>query len=142
MGKKIWWCVWGVGSFLWCVFLIQYTVAKNKTDILPGNDNEIVDTVYDEEVVTDSSLGDVRLQKTAIAKNETEEKGTEDVPCVNVNTADSGTLVSLQGIGPVLAERIISFRQKNGDFTDSSDLIKVKGIGQGKLKKISDYICF
>ncbi len=142
MGKRIWWCIWGAGSFLWCIFLIQYTAAKNETEILAGNENEIVDTVFDQEVVSDSTEGYGRLQKTEITKNEAKKEVSEDKPCVNVNTADGDGLVSLQGIGPVLAERIISFRQKNGNFTGASDLIKVKGIGEVKLKKISDYICF
>ncbi len=142
LGKKIWWCIWGVGSFLWCIFLFQYSAAKNETDILAGNENEIVDTVFDEEVVSDSTAGIVHLQKTEITKNEAEKKVTEDIPCVNVNTANSDMLVSLQGIGPVLAERIISFRRENGNFIGASDLIKVKGIGEGKLKKIKDHICF
>lgn len=141
-GKKFWWCIWGFGSFLWCIFLIQYTAAKNETDILAGNENEIVDTVFDEEVVSDSTAGIVHLQKTEITKNEAEKKAIEDISCVNVNTADSDALVSLKGIGPVLAERIVLFRQENGNFTDASALIKVKGIGEGKLKKIKDHICF
>lgn len=48
---------------------------------------------------------------------------------ININTADQQTLQSLKGIGPVLAKRIVDWRQANGRFTSKQELLKVQGIG-------------
>jgi competence protein ComEA len=53
---------------------------------------------------------------------------------VNVNTADASTLArELDGIGPVKAQAIVEYRQKNGPFRAAEDLLKVQGIGQRVL---------
>ncbi len=59
---------------------------------------------------------------------------------VNINTADSQTLQTLPGIGPAMAERIISYRQENGSFATVDDLVNVKGIGPATLEKLRDLI--
>jgi len=48
---------------------------------------------------------------------------------ININTADQPTLETLSGIGPVIASRIISFREENGPFSDIVEIQKVSGIG-------------
>lgn len=50
---------------------------------------------------------------------------------VNINTADATLLDTLPGIGPVIAGRIISYREVNGPFTAVTDIQKVSGIGSG-----------
>ncbi|MFA6519733.1 MAG: helix-hairpin-helix domain-containing protein [Candidatus Paceibacterota bacterium] len=50
---------------------------------------------------------------------------------VNINTADATLLDTLPGIGPVIAGRIISYREANGPFTAVTDIQKVSGIGSG-----------
>jgi len=48
---------------------------------------------------------------------------------VNINTANIIELQTLPNIGPVLAQRIIDFRESNGMFASTNDLIRVTGIG-------------
>ncbi len=51
-------------------------------------------------------------------------------PIVNINTADSETLVDdLVGIGPQKAMAIIRYRQQHGPFKQAEDLTLVTGIG-------------
>jgi len=55
---------------------------------------------------------------------------------IDLNLADVGTLSSLRGIGPKLAERIVSWRDLHGGFNDVAELLEVKGIGEMKLAAI------
>jgi len=48
---------------------------------------------------------------------------------INVNTANSELLQTLQGVGPSLAEAIITCREQSGPFHSLEDLRKIKGIG-------------
>jgi competence protein ComEA len=55
---------------------------------------------------------------------------------VNVNTADAATLErELDGVGPVKAQAIVEFRQKNGPYRSAEDLLKVQGIGERVLEQ-------
>ena len=53
-----------------------------------------------------------------------------DLQKVNLNTATLEELMTLDGIGQKVAERILSFREKNGPFQNPEDLMMVKGIGE------------
>ena len=59
---------------------------------------------------------------------------------ININTADETALQMLPGIGPVLAGRIVEWRQTHGDFAALEDLLTVEGIGEAKLNEIRDFI--
>lgn len=48
---------------------------------------------------------------------------------ININTASSEELKSLDGIGDVLAGRIMQYRQEHGPFRSPQDIMKVEGIG-------------
>lgn len=57
---------------------------------------------------------------------------------INLNTASAVELQTVPGIGPVLAERIINYRNQYG-FNQVGDLINISGIGAATLEKIKDY---
>ena len=59
---------------------------------------------------------------------------------VNINTANKETLSTLNGIGPVTAERIIEYREKVGPFKSIEEIAKVKGIGEKTFLQIKDSI--
>lgn len=59
---------------------------------------------------------------------------------LNVNLATVKELTSLPGIGKVTAERIIEYRDANGNFSSVDDLTKVKGIGTKTLAKFRERI--
>jgi competence protein ComEA len=60
-----------------------------------------------------------------------------DLQKVNINTAALEELMTLDGIGPAVAERILAFRDKNGPFQKPEDLMLVKGVGQIMFDKNS-----
>lgn len=59
---------------------------------------------------------------------------------VNINTASLEELTLLPGIGKVLAQRIIDYRETVSPFRTVSDLCNVEGIGDQKMLAIIDYI--
>lgn len=65
---------------------------------------------------------------------------TEPVWPVNINTATLEQLQTLPGIGPVLAQRILDYREENGPFLSVSELTMVSGIGISTLEKLLDYV--
>lgn len=59
---------------------------------------------------------------------------------VNLNSADIAALDTLPRIGPALAERIVSWRDKNGPFSSVDDLLAVPGIGEAILEGLRDLV--
>lgn len=59
---------------------------------------------------------------------------------VNINTADADALDTLPGIGPTIAQRIITYREENGNFTSIEEIKNVSGIGDSKYEEIKDSI--
>ena len=55
---------------------------------------------------------------------------------VNINTATSQELQTLPGIGPVLSESIIVFRETHGRFRYVDELLNVSGIGPATLERL------
>jgi competence ComEA-like helix-hairpin-helix protein len=66
--------------------------------------------------------------------------GTPPKGKIDINTANREELESLPRIGPVLAQRIIEYRQKHGKFTDIYELTGVTGIGDVTLQRLEALI--
>ena len=60
---------------------------------------------------------------------------------ININDATQSELESLSGIGPSMAAKIISYRDKNGSFKTIEDIKNVPGIGEAKYESIKEDIC-
>jgi competence protein ComEA len=68
----------------------------------------------------------------------TEEPASTEL--ININTASQSELESLPGIGPTTAQKIIQYRETNGPFVSTQDIINVSGIGPGTYERIKDLI--
>lgn len=82
--------------------------------------------VVDQADISDST-GDEKARKAPGGK-------------LNINTASEGELQSLPGIGPQLAERIVTHRQAHGPFPSAHDITQVRGIGEKTYQRIRDSI--
>jgi competence protein ComEA len=59
---------------------------------------------------------------------------------INLNTATAEQLEAIPGIGPVLAQRIIEYRQTHGRFQSVDELLEVRGIGSKRLESMRPYV--
>jgi competence protein ComEA len=59
---------------------------------------------------------------------------------LNINNAKVEDFKNVTGIGPKKAEKIIAFREKNGNFKNLHDLTKVSGIGEKSLDSLKDQL--
>jgi competence protein ComEA len=59
---------------------------------------------------------------------------------LNLNTATEDQLMVLPSVGPAKAERIVTWRKKNGAFKRTADLRRVKGFGYKTFKKLEPYL--
>ncbi|HNR65885.1 MAG TPA: helix-hairpin-helix domain-containing protein, partial [Atribacterota bacterium] len=64
----------------------------------------------------------------------------KDSSSININNCSARELESLEGIGPVLAERIVEYRRNNGPFGKIEDIRKVPGIGEKRFEAIKEMI--
>ncbi len=99
-----------------------------------------------------SNLSAAQNEKLALIKNlsdsltaEKEIKNSEELKQkfekkININLAYSADLQRLPGIGEVMADRIIEYREQYGNFKRIDDIMLVKGIGIKKFEKVRDLI--
>jgi competence ComEA-like helix-hairpin-helix protein len=59
---------------------------------------------------------------------------------IRVNEASQSDLTFLPRIGPVLAQRIIEDRDRNGPFLAVGDLARVKGIGPNTVRRLAPFV--
>ncbi len=69
-----------------------------------------------------------------------ESRAAAPTQTVNINTATAVQLEALPGIGPSMARRIVSHREKNGPFKKLEDLMVIQGIGEKSFLKLRQYL--
>ena len=60
---------------------------------------------------------------------------------ININTADLDELYKIPGVGEATANKILSYREENGDFKNIEEIKNVNGIGEKKFENMKDIIC-
>lgn len=90
-----------------------------------------IEKLLDQEKVYDKS--------PALNKSDNPENPPE-TNIVNINSASLNELTTLPRIGPVIAQRIIDYRNQNGDFISKDDIKKVRGVGKKTYENLRDLI--
>ena len=107
---------------------LAYKVEDGQKIYIPNKNEKITEYIWSGN---SNNNGDSNLN------NKEQKEGKK----VNINTANQSELDGLPGIGPALAQRIIDFREENGEFKSIEDIQNVKGIGEAKFEEIKENIC-
>jgi competence protein ComEA len=92
-------------------------------------------------ITTDANVGALNLARLVIdgehivvpAEGEVPNSSTSPAGFVSLSLASASELESLSGVGPALAQRIISWRDEHGPFRQVEDVLAVSGIGPATL---------
>lgn len=59
---------------------------------------------------------------------------------IDINTASLDALQEIPGVGPVLATRIVTYREQNGGFQSVEQLMEVSGIGEATFAQMKPMV--
>lgn len=111
---------------------LAYELQDGQKIYIPNKNEKVSQYIISTNGETiDSNGANTGNESTSTSKEEAK---------VNINTATQNELDGLPGIGPALAQRIIDFREENGNFKSIEDIQNVKGIGDSKFDEIKDKI--
>jgi len=119
---------------------VQISVSSpaHSGDVTPGGAETPASEAADnnnETIETATPGGGAAPQETDSATAPRDSDGR-----ININTASRAELMDLPGIGSVLSERIVDYRNLNGPFNRIEDIRNVSGIGEKRFEAIQDKI--
>jgi competence protein ComEA len=108
---------------------------KAAGDSAPGAD---LSTINLARILNDGE----QIYVDSLVMNSSGQRVTKKTPSgpININRATARQLDALDGIGPVIAARIVEYRKINGSFLSVDDLQKVSGIGAAKFAQIKSKV--
>ena len=81
-----------------------------------------------------------REDETASAEHAPADTNAERNGKININTAGKELLMTLPGIGESKADAIIAYREAQGKFQNTEELMQIRGIKEGIYNQIKDLI--
>ena len=112
---------------------LAYELQDGQKLYIPNKNEKISEYIIEE---SGQSVGE---SKSSAGLSGNKEDNSENIK-VNINTATLEELDNLPGIGPAIAEKIIEYREENGNFKTIEDIQNVKGIGESKYNDIKEKI--
>lgn len=116
----------------------------NKCEVLDNQNNEINELASKESFVSD--YNNTTANKVLIDDNSNKDLVNDKDSIdnsngkININKATSDMLQKIPGVGAAKANKIIDYRNQNGQFNDITEIKNVSGIGDSMYEKIKDYI--
>ena len=122
------------------LFLLKNSDKKNNVSPIIFNESDGSLSVHTTENVIITSSSARSATKSSRSDKTTADAQSSEKLYININTAGADELKKLSGIGEVLANEIITYRDNNGDFRNIEEIMLVKGIGDGIFNDIRDFI--
>jgi competence protein ComEA len=91
-------------------------------------------------VVVSCSVATILAAPAAGRQRKTPDSKPAHGVVIDINRAGAVDFEKLPGMGPELARRIITYRQKHGPFRRVEDLLAVHGMGEKKWRAIRPYL--
>lgn len=135
--------------FIICSVLVIASAAFYFCTSADKNEKTIIIINKDEqrsiEVTAKVNTAKKQTQKTTKTTVKTTTiKITETQPIekiyIDINSANIDELQKLNGIGEILAEKIVNYRNNNGSFKNIEEIMSVSGIGEGIFNQIKENI--
>ena len=121
-------------SLLWQGSEAYVGGAVASPGIYPLKEGDTIQALLsDAGIETDANLCHIKIYIPEEGERQSSQK-------IDLNRAEPWLLEALPGIGEVMAQRIVDYRNENDSFKRIEDLLQVKGIGERMLEKIRDYI--
>jgi competence protein ComEA len=101
-----------------------------------------IEDVLEEVILLETSdLSSLNLQTILHHNDKLTIPFLQEEACININNGTIEQLSSLHQIGPIIAQRIVDYRNEHGLFQHIDDIVLVKGIGEKALMKNRDRLC-
>lgn len=132
--QEEWMELWGIGPSI-SARIIKYRNAIggfdsiNQLKTIYGIDSVLFHSLKPQLVYSENPFSPPKVQDSLLETSKISLR-----IAININTADSGELTKLSGIGPVLAVRIIKYRNLLGGFYHTGQLEEVFGIDSTTIK--------
>ncbi len=122
------------------LFIAQSSNSESGSTVIHINQYETTAEITKEHY-TESAVTTVEKSSEEVNNESsvTEIEANERI-WININTADSAEFMKLDGIGQVLADEIVKYRNSCGDFNNIEEIMLVNGIGEGIFNGICNNI--
>ncbi len=118
--------------------IINYRAKKGKFNIKSDLKKIYgMDSSFYIELAPFINLPDEKTYVSAKEKAKTETYIKPEVPLFNLNLADTSQLKKIYGIGPVLAKRIVEYRNKLGGYISTQQLTEVYGLDTAVIHRLN-----
>lgn len=111
-------------------------LEDEKHYIIP-KEGEVIQNNSDSSQVTSNKDNNNQANNSSNNATQTDSQGNK----ININTADLKQLDDIPGVGEATANKILSYRDENGEFKSIEEIKNVNGIGDKKFENMKDLIC-
>lgn len=137
------------------VYYVTGSAIKETAVQMAGGFTDDADATYvnlAQTVVAGEQIYIPTVEETSgisLSERETDETSAQDAPAgtnvetdgkININTAGKDMLMTLPGIGESKADAIIAYREAQGKFQNTEELMNIRGIKEGIYNQIKDLI--